>query len=482
MKRIKIAGACVVIAAAIGAAVTSESYAYVPSLGPLLSPFPSSAPVSTFSPTTPALVSQVLAGETAALMRKGISAERASQALAVQSRVDRTDLVSKIEAAMGNAYAQVWFEPAAAQLDIGVTSPASRLVAEGIVAQAGLTSDVTETPVRSTWAQLLAAQMSLDRRLRHLFARNQVETALAPQHNAVTVTLSASAPKRERSVIDHEAAAAKVKVIVTIVKPRKLRFITESTPTLCSKFGGELKRARCDAPITAGVTIRSDKGEICTAGPMAIPNDESKETLETYLLTAGHCIDLSSGAEKWYAFNRAGEEKEIGEAQKAISGTSADIGAILVSILGYWTAVGNTPVYADVASWGLSHTEPYESFPESGYLTPTVGKTNCIEGQTSGELCGDIIALNGVAKTTQNLAVDEGFTTEKGDSGAPYISTDVENSVLLVEGTHVGKTSTENPAYEPLETSFKELKALVKLDLKLLTTANETRKPCPMMN
>src|SRR3954471_24580500 len=83
--------------------------------------------------------------------------ERSSQASDVELGVSRPGIVSKLEAGLGDAFGGVWFDQFTAQLHVGVTSPVSREKAEGIATRADMAANVSENPVRSTWAQLEAA-------------------------------------------------------------------------------------------------------------------------------------------------------------------------------------------------------------------------------------------------------------------------------------------------------------------------------------
>jgi hypothetical protein len=208
MRSIKIAGACAVTVAAVGAALASASYADVPGL---------------------------LGKELAVLTNQGIPPARAWQAIDVQGKVAQADLPTRLQAATGSAFAGVWFEPAAARLHIGTTSPATRQAAEGVAARAGLSADVVVTPVRSTMAELLATQKQWNSKLANLFAHEEVKTGLEPQRNAVSVTLSSSVPSPERAALKREASAAHVNVVVTVVAGAQLS-ITPQAKTKCNNW------------------------------------------------------------------------------------------------------------------------------------------------------------------------------------------------------------------------------------------------------
>lgn len=246
--------------------------------------------------TTQASVSPAFAGETAVLTRKGISPARASQAISLQAHVAETHLASTIEAALGAAFAGAWFEPAAAQFHVGVTSDASRQSAQRVLAHSGLMADVVETPVRSTWAALIAAQNRWNNRLATLFAHQEAKTGIDSKNNAVAVDLSSSVPAPERTALEREAATASVNVSITAVSPSQLQIEPKAKPTECeyrepnaearqyNGTGEKIKtEAYCEKTITSGVKIAIEPFG-CTAGPMLIEGNA------TYLLTAGHCF------------------------------------------------------------------------------------------------------------------------------------------------------------------------------------------------
>jgi hypothetical protein len=404
-------------------------------------------------------VSPLLAAETEALTREGISPARATQAIAVQGEVAQADLVSKVEDVMAGAFAGVWFESAEAKLHIGVTSPASRLMAEGVLTRAGLGADVALTPVRSTWAQLIAAQSQWNRKLAGLFAGEKAKTALTPQFNSVFVTLSSSVPSSERAVLEREASAADVNVLVAVVPPSQLRVVRQAQ-TACNTF--VTNEAYCNKPITSGVTIQS-KSAICTAGPMAIST--KGEPSETYLLTAGHCTGVIG--DSWFALNRNKEKGEIGKAVESTNNKQADFGEITIDQPGAWAEEGNDPVFADTAEWKRTENK---SYPVKGEREAVVGNTTCHEGQTTGESCGQIKAVKVEGTGTEGLVETKGADGEAGDSGGPWLFIEKNNEARM-EGTHVGGSSGKKVTlyYEPLKTTLNAL------SLELLTTANEVR-------
>jgi hypothetical protein len=386
MRGIRFRGASLVAALALG----SASAAYAQSESPaqaLLSPFTSSTTI----------------GETAVLMEKGISLARSAQAVAVQAEVEHTNILGQIEAALGGDYGGAWFEPSAAQLHIGVTSPASRTKSARLVAHAGMTASVAYTLVRSTWAQLLAAQRRWNGILLALFAKQQASTGIDSAANAVSVTLSSLVSARELADLRRRAAHAAVNILLDIVAPSQLDISADATTCPAFKSAG----AYCSTPLTSGVLITDEKKaqpqSYCTAGPMAIPKDDVKKT---YLVTAGHCLEATGGPGKpWYsstpvpanpATEPAQVTEEIGQSGNYLSNVAGgDYGFIDIKP-GKWANALPRPLFAATAQWGQAGTQSVAT----GEIEPTVvpfvapGISNCHEGATSGEQCGAVQNTN----------------------------------------------------------------------------------------
>lgn len=503
MRRIRVARALLVMAITLGALVASASCAYGSRLD-LSAPF--TAPVSLPPVTPPGYVSPLLAEEVGVLTAEGIPAARAMRAIEVQGAVAHSELPKKLHAAMGSAYAGVWFEATTAKLHVGVTSPASRQVADAVIRQAGLTDDVMVTQVRSTFAQLVAVQNQWDGKHVGLFAREETQTALEPQHNGVAVTLTAAVPAQERAALKREAAAAPANVLVTVAPSQRLGFTSDAKE--CSNY----PEADCNPSITPGVLIwpkptcvkgASTKGveffktekeckeekvsgtegewkreqaiteeeeeeglrpSGCTAGPVAIP--VKKRTVRV-LLTAGHCIETAGGEKvEWYALTREFAELLIGKARTfqnggAMGAQKGDFGEILIESIGGWeTGKPNVPVLAVTAEWKKAQETRYRV---KGIREAVPGNTNCHEGKTSGEWCGKIKAVNvkaltrppRVANWKEGFVEDEKAPSEAGDSGGPWLFIEANNEVLM-EGSHSAKVAPtcEGPVAEGTGTDY----------------------------
>jgi hypothetical protein len=429
---------------------------------------------------TPRESSALLTAEVKALERSGLTAPQAKRGIETQVAVDEAALVSKLEAALGDGFSGVWLEPETATLHVGVTSKAGRAVAESVAEQAGLADHVVEAQVRSTWAQLTAAQQHWSRRLADLLRGAEAGTYLSPEANALVVKLSSDASPGIRAELERAAASSQVRVLLTSVPANQLT--VELQASRCKKWAE--KEAFCDPTIAAGVRIESEDNHIeCTAGPAVITKNPVDDTTETFILTAGHCIRLDGELPStWYAFDKNGNPHKLGEAVEFLDdfyGDKVDVAAIKVENA-YWMTANQTPVHPAIAPWGALEPEP---FAVEGGLNPVKGHTTCVEAQRTGFHCGTIASVNAELEGLENLAEVEGVETElnKGDSGAPWYSVE-EGSLDYVEGTHVGRIpGTGDPVFEPLETSLEELAANdQQYDLELLTTANETRPKCPM--
>jgi hypothetical protein len=518
---------------------------------------------------TPAPVSPLLAKQIAVLTDQGISPARAMQAIDVQGKVAQANLVSNLQAAMGSAYAGVWSDPNAALLRIGVTSAASRQTAAHVVAEAGLAAHVRLTPVRSTSAQLLAAQRRWNDKLANSLAPGEAETGLQPQYNAVSVTLTSSVPAAQRATLQRAATASSVNVLMTVAARARIGVTKDAKE--CNNF----PPANCNPSMTAGVEIWSlikckevakeeagarfykteaeckekkvpkgpggkwerlkNAGENpveCTAGPAAIPTASPKERV---MLTAGHCLEIEPkvgvGIE-WFASTRALAEPLIGKAVKFFNGGAlkakiGDYGYVKIEAGGGWqTGNANNPVLAVTAEWRKATETRYSV---KGEKLPVVNNTSCHAGATSGESCGLINAFNkeipikeepvaeGQVEVIEPAGAKERLIGEGGDSGGPWMFVEPNNEVLM-EGTYEGRLVPECPKvakqkgrqffatqaqcenmkeflelptnegeferrlrllFQPLTKPEKELPegSLEKLELELLTTANEVLAP-----
>jgi len=452
MKRLKLGGACVVVAAMATMALAASAQANT------RSSTAAAVPMIVAPPSLDPLTS----AEVAAVAQTGVSLAQAKEAVAVQSAVEREDLVNKLEAAVGGAFGGAWFEPAAAQLNVGVTSPEAAQIAEAVAVQAGLGAQVTEIPVRSSEAELAAAQRELNGGLADLLAREEATTVASVEDNSVHVELGSGVSAGDRAALEAEASGAPVAVVVTVASSPDLGLAPQLQ---CRKF--EPKKAFCDPTIVAGTRLENPLGVGCTTGPAVVP---PKGVTETFVLTAGHCI--GKVGESFFSFDKAGKREEVGKAAAFLNeaaGNNADVGVVKVDNK-FWKKEGEIPVIPTIAPWDKE--KEVEPFKVKGAIAPAAKAATCISAQTSGFHCGTIKATKVTIGKLEELVEVEGTKTEGGDSGAPWFS----EKEKLVQGTHVGETEKgENPTFQALEWSFKRLKEVSKLELELLTILNEKR-------
>jgi len=433
-------------------------------------------------------------GETGAQIDGGGTQERSPAAKEAEAAIARTDLAARMEGALGDSFAGVWFEPATAQLHVGVTSTVSRELAESVAVQAGLAGVVAETSVGSTWNELGAVRDSWAHWLVERVPSGPIGIALLAEGNSVKVELGSQVPAPLRAKLEREAAAAPVDVSLSFVSSES----SHITPyKRCATFV-ELK-AYCNPTIVSGVSINNEqkfegKGN-CTAGTPVIrknPKTEAEAT-ETFLLTAGHCI-VGEGAvgKKWFAYETNGTREEIGKAEATLSYPGSTIDAGLIKIVGKpWAEpASKTPVKPVIADWKKTEeNEPFELIEEN---VPVEKMLVCYSGQRTGTQCGEIkeaekleIVKNEEGKVEVEwshasvVELEGGKKAAQGDSGGPFFEKQpyVNEFTGYVLGTLVGGTAPGEANKVIFQRLTVQLAGLAEkgFSFELLTPANETR-------
>lgn len=391
----------------------------------------------------------------------------------VELEIARSGITSRLEAALGDDFGGIWMEPSTARLHVGVPSAASRRSAEATASRAGVAEIVTETPVRSTWAELKAAQQRWAERMADLFDRAEVVTALRAQYNALEVESGSAVPNSRRAALERAAALDDVNVLVRTGESTHFRVEEQAR---CAAFVQD--KATCDPTMVAGVTIvNEDKTELCTAGPVVMPTSAANAALATErrILTSGHCID-PNGTKNWSAYEKSSGKLElIGLAGSFVNNHVADIGLIEIDPMSKWRQAGFTPVNPTIAQWNSKAENT--PIPVIGEREPFEGAETCISGQSSGKKCGKVVAVGKTFVGISNMT-EVNVVTERGDSGAPWYAKEyAEAGGGLVEGVHRGRNEANATAiFEPLKYGLEKLKEEKGADYVLVTTGNEERR------
>jgi hypothetical protein len=369
-------------------------------------------------------------------------------ALSLQRRVAAAHVAHAVNAALGDAFAGVWFEPASAEFHVGVTSSAGRQAAERVASRADLAGQVVETPVRSTWSALIAAQNRWDRTHEQLLENNEAMTGVNPSHNSVSISLSSSIPSSERRALESEAANAPVAISVEVVAPSQLP-ITRKAGCKAPFVENE---AFCEKTVVSGVRIAAPEGP-CTAGPMLI------EGTTTYVLTAGHCIGPEENDEP-HAITEAvtsayptstGTQREIGKEGTWYNFKPRDFAEVKVNPKSQFTQEGAIPVPALMAEWAKNPATPHAV---EGVEEAISGQEICHEGQSSGENCGEVGKLNVIGADTEHV-VEVSACSNAGDSGGPYFMRTGKEKILVM-GTEVGGPKPDCKELSPPYKSYFE--------------------------
>lgn len=420
------------------------------------------------------------------------SPDMEAKAQALQSRVAETKLIDRLTTALGDNYAGVWFDPAAAKFHIGVTSNASRRVAQLVAAEAGMSGDVVETPVRSTWSALLEAQTRWNHKIARLLANAQARTAIYVKRNAVEVALSSSVPASKRAALVHEAANESVNVLITVEPPSQFR---SEDRAVCKAGAFVTRRALCEPTIVSGTNLWIGGVLLCTAGPMLIEGNE------TYVLTAGHCFGRPAEevtarrvtTEVASEYVRTAGIREIGREVTWWRNRDHDIAEVKVAAGSEFQQGLPTPVPALMAEW--ESRTPETPHAVEGVERVAEGQEVCHEGENSGEgwsvreplrLCGTVGRLNvrEPGLRPEHL-VENNVCSNGGDSGGPYFIRVARTNEILMLGTEVGGPFPDCNEVGPYRSYFEPLQEIPGVERtgslilftgqSVLTRANETR-------
>jgi hypothetical protein len=367
----------------------------------------------------------------------GVSAAQAETSLAVERRGTKINIVGQLKQGLGSEYAGVWFDTDAGEFVVPVstagktqtaTAAATQMVEQEFSA-ASLGGRFRTEEVRSSEAELEAAQLDLTERLSDYFEAHLTQTALDPATNAVIVRVPESIDSQSLAEIEKIASASPVKVEVRRMPDETFKV----APAACN----EAER-KCDLPLRSGQVIYGGPfsgpngeslSEICSDGFRANGNDGKK-----YVLTAGHCVlqgGHPGGTPIWSWFTQSPNEGQhsIGTTiQWHYDGRD-------------WAKIDATGTWADTAPWPTigAYWGSTQEYPISGEASSYKGQTLCHIGMNTGASCGIVKEVNVTVKYADGAKLNSmyevqgsGLALGGGDSGGPVVASNV--ALGLVSG------------------------------------------------
>jgi len=421
------------------------------------------------SPAAPAAAGQVSppaipvatekASQVAALEKAlHIGNQLATEDVEVQSEVG--NLNANIEELLGNAYAEVWFDPWHARFDVGV-APATKADLpdlRALIAERGLQAVTQFVNVTSTHQELAAAESGWVARSGPLMAKSEAAVSIDAASNEVVVEVSeADSSGEAQSLVQATKSApaaasgsGSVAVVSKAVPAAKLQV----APRAC------VFRAKsadyCDPPLVTGTEIYSPPVNgvfhICTAGFMAVSIEEAQYP-DHYLLTAGHCFEGASGYQngEWGSANHAEQGRGIGYLGYRFIGAQGDAAFINLDVnTSYWLdAHGDSwypYVYTPGESWGGASGEYYPINIVGTNEPPNVQyQTPCHVGVATEVQCGVTTATNvseGISYEAGTVVVgnlvQNTACAAPGDSGGPWIFNNYAMGLTVGGGANCG--------------------------------------------
>lgn len=227
----------------------------------------------------------------------------------------------------------------------------------------------------------------------------------------------------------------------------------------------------CGPPFRGGIHVDAHDSENCTAGF----NVQSRSDGKPYVMTAGHCYEMSDIGRIFYARNSANGSDPIGPLHNryyvrtrwALS-MYEDAAIITVDdarhperqLLRPWIVAGNQSQV----------TNPQFEIQGVGYSWE--GKTLCFSGAISGGHCGTVEALGKARGHAGYIRMcPEGSTVGKtriGDSGGPFFSVSSSDGGLA-HGMLTGVPKREKPCISQYSSAASDA---AKMNVDFVSTAN----------
>jgi len=346
------------------------------------------------------------------------------------------ELGEELRRALGARFGGLWIDPAdggrvkvgipgGATADVGATADARTLIA-----RRQLTAVTDLVPVRHSYADLEAANKRLGEAAANANRGTSrgIQTGLRVNRNAVHLHLQL--PR------GHRLTAAQQAVVDTAKQRYGTSLVIDYTdqatrPYTCAwvdltDINPPFRRFTCDAPLRAGVFTSHplpgpDVG--CTTGFYA----QSKVDTKKYVMTAGHCLDLSGQGGTWYAYQPStGMRHVVGPEHSNVFDSTGDFGIVRIDNVAGWNP----------KHWVYVHASADTTLDPDYYIIDDAGSglgmRVCLTGARTGTDCGDVEDLGvrdqNFPYTDELGQVD--LCAGPGDSGGPIYSNHTARGIL----------------------------------------------------
>lgn len=158
----------------------------------------------------------------------GVSKVEAERRLALQDR--GAPLGAELRKALGPEFGGMWFDNRRGRFGIAVRASADAAAVRSDLAKRNLDADTDLVSARFSWADLQAAQKSIDAALRPLLDDQKAMTSLDATSNAVVIEIAADIDASAKDRVAKLAAAASVPVRLRERPPEDFK----SSPGACA--------------------------------------------------------------------------------------------------------------------------------------------------------------------------------------------------------------------------------------------------------
>ncbi|HEU4906987.1 MAG TPA: S1 family peptidase, partial [Solirubrobacterales bacterium] len=334
----------------------------------------------------------------------GLSRSQAEARLETQQK--GAGIVNQLKRDLGADYAGVWFDNEAGEFVVPLLPGADRGSVHAELAGAKVQSHYRTSPANYSWAELQAAQESIDKRLSVQIRQGLVQTSLDPRANSVVISLAKGADRAQQREVQSLAAEEGAWIDLRQANADDLRVELRGCRTYAPRI--------CDKPLRGGVGIGPDSNKegfgnqgLCSMGFKATGSVYGNR----FVLTAGHC---TPGIDNWSSTVYASEKEE-------------PIGAVEESTFpgGDWAKVKANGSYWDTSPWPsqVAHYWEDQERPINYEAYSYLGQYVCHSGTSTGTSCGNVLALDVTVSDGEVTIYHETKFGEDcgaaGDSGGP---------------------------------------------------------------